>query len=48
MRAKAMPGEDPKTLPSPDEVAPRIVDLVSAAYDKTGMRVDILQGEEPL
>lgn len=48
MRAKAMPGEDPMTLPSPDEVAPRIVDLVSPAYDKTGMRVDILRGEEPL
>ena len=48
MRAKAMPGEDPKTLPSPDEVAPKIVDLVSANYTQTGMRVDILQGEEPL
>src|SRR5262252_8528516 len=29
MRAKAMPGEDPNTLPSPDEVAPLIVDLLS-------------------
>lgn len=48
MRAKAMPGEDPMTLPSPDEVAPKIVDLVSPAYDKTGMRVDVLRGEEPL
>lgn len=48
MRAKAMPGEDPMTLPSPDEVAPRIVDLVSPAYEKTGMRVDVLKGEEPL
>lgn len=48
MRAKAMPGEDPMTLPSPDEVAPKIVDLVSPGYDKTGMRVDVLRGEEPL
>ncbi|WP_127145812.1 SDR family NAD(P)-dependent oxidoreductase [Pelagibacterium montanilacus] len=48
MRARAMPGEDPATLPSPDEVAPRMVDLVSPNYDKSGMRVDILSGEEPL
>lgn len=48
MRAKAMPGEDPMTLPSPDDVAPKIVDLVSPGYEKTGMRVDVLRGEEPL
>lgn len=48
MRAKAMPGEDPMTLPSPDEVAPKIVDMISPAYEKTGMRVDVLRGEEPL
>lgn len=48
MRAKAMPGEDPATLPMPDEIAPRLVDLVSPSYDKTGMRVDVLKGEEPL
>lgn len=48
MRAKAMPGEDPATLPSPADIAPKIVDLVSPAYDKTGMRVDVLKGEEPL
>ncbi|WP_196258919.1 SDR family NAD(P)-dependent oxidoreductase [Pelagibacterium limicola] len=48
MRAKAMPGEDPATLPSPDEIAPKMVDLVSPAYTKTGMRVDVLKDEEPL
>lgn len=48
MRAKAMPGEDPMTLPSPDEVAPKIVDMISPTYAKTGMRVDVLRGEEPL
>ncbi|SDG63982.1 SDR family NAD(P)-dependent oxidoreductase [Pelagibacterium luteolum] len=48
MRAKAMPGEDPQSLPSPDDVAPKMVDLVSPAYEKTGMRVDVLKGEEPL
>jgi len=48
MRAKAMPGEDPATLPTPDGIAPKLVDLVSPSYDRTGMRVDILKGEEPL
>jgi NAD(P)-dependent dehydrogenase (short-subunit alcohol dehydrogenase family) len=48
MRAKAMPGEDPDTLPSPDEIAPKLVDLISPSYDQSGMRVDILKGEEPL
>lgn len=48
MRAKAMPGEDPLTLPAPDEIAPKLVDLISPAYDKSGMRVDVLKGEEPL
>lgn len=48
MRAKAMPGEDPSTIPTPDQVAPKMVDLVSPAYEKTGMRVDVLRGEEPL
>ena len=43
-----MPGEDPETLPAPDEIAPKMVDLISPAYNKTGMRVDVLTGEEPL
>ena len=29
MRAQAMPGEDPMTLPAPEELAPLIVDLLS-------------------
>jgi NAD(P)-dependent dehydrogenase (short-subunit alcohol dehydrogenase family) len=29
MRAKAFPGEDPKTLPTPDEVAPLFLELAS-------------------
>jgi NAD(P)-dependent dehydrogenase (short-subunit alcohol dehydrogenase family) len=36
MRAKAMPGEDPSTLPSPDEVAPMIVDLLSPSCKRNG------------
>ena len=36
MRAKAMPGEDPSTLPRPEEITPLIVELLSPANDKHG------------
>ena len=36
MRAKAKPGEDPKTLPSPDDMAPLIVDMLSPTYQNNG------------
>lgn len=36
MRAKAFPGEDPMTLPTPEEVAARIVDLVRPAEARNG------------
>ncbi len=36
MRAKAMPGEDPDTLPAPDAVAPLIVELLSPPNTKNG------------
>ncbi len=49
MRAQAMPGEDPQTLPAPEEIAPRLVDMVTPAYGETGMLVDIGMGStEPL
>ncbi|MEM9600627.1 MAG: SDR family NAD(P)-dependent oxidoreductase [Pseudomonadota bacterium] len=32
MRAKAMPGEDPETLPSPGDIAPLIVNMLSPDY----------------
>ena len=32
MRAKAMPGEDPTTLPTPTDIAPLIVDMLSPDY----------------
>jgi NAD(P)-dependent dehydrogenase (short-subunit alcohol dehydrogenase family) len=35
MRAKAMPGEDPKTLPKPSEIVPHLVELASPAFDRT-------------
>jgi NAD(P)-dependent dehydrogenase (short-subunit alcohol dehydrogenase family) len=39
MRAKAKPGEDPMTLPSPDEVAAELVKLVSADETRTGQLI---------
>ena len=38
MRAKAMPGEDPKTLPPPEALVPLIVDLLSPSCTKNGDR----------
>jgi NAD(P)-dependent dehydrogenase (short-subunit alcohol dehydrogenase family) len=40
MRAKAMPGEDPMTLRTPDEVAPKIVEICSPAWAETGKLYD--------
>jgi NAD(P)-dependent dehydrogenase (short-subunit alcohol dehydrogenase family) len=40
MRKKAMPGEDPNSLPAPDEMAPKIVEMLSAGYGGNGTVVD--------
>lgn len=40
MRAQAMPGEDPETLPHPSELAPKIAELVSPGTSQTGMLYD--------
>ena len=40
MRAKAYPGEDPATLPSPEEIAPLFVELALPSCDKTGAIVN--------
>ncbi|RTM09395.1 MAG: SDR family NAD(P)-dependent oxidoreductase [Hyphomicrobiales bacterium] len=37
MRAQAMPGEDPETLPHPSEIARRILPLTSPALKETGL-----------
>jgi NAD(P)-dependent dehydrogenase (short-subunit alcohol dehydrogenase family) len=37
MRAKAMPGEDPKTLPKPSEIVPNIVEMASPAFQRTNV-----------
>lgn len=34
MRKKAMPGEDPNTLPAPENLAPAIVEMLSPGYDR--------------
>lgn len=36
MRAKAFPGEDPMTLPTPEEVAPAIVAMLAPSYTQNG------------
>jgi len=36
MRAKAFPGEDPMTLPTPEQVAPTIVRMLQPAYAENG------------
>lgn len=44
MRAKAMPGEDPQTLPQPSDIAPKLVDLLSPAVTENGRLYDITKG----
>jgi NAD(P)-dependent dehydrogenase (short-subunit alcohol dehydrogenase family) len=36
MRAKAFPGEDPSTLPTPDDLVPLFLELVSPECDRNG------------
>ena len=40
MRATAMPGEDPMTLPTPEEVAETVVPLCLAEFTETGRLYD--------
>jgi NAD(P)-dependent dehydrogenase (short-subunit alcohol dehydrogenase family) len=44
MRAKAMPGEDPTTLRTPQEIAPKIVEICSADWTETGKLYDFPSG----
>lgn len=44
MRAKAMPGEDPNTLPTPRDIAPKLVDMISPALTETGRIYDMSTG----
>jgi NAD(P)-dependent dehydrogenase (short-subunit alcohol dehydrogenase family) len=40
MRASAMPGEDPMTLPAPEDIAPAFLELASPACTRHGEIVD--------
>jgi NAD(P)-dependent dehydrogenase (short-subunit alcohol dehydrogenase family) len=40
MRARAMPAEDPMTLRTPEEIAPKIVDICSPQWAETGKLYD--------
>ena len=40
MRAKAVPGEDPSTLPQPAELAPLVVEMLSPGYEENGTRIN--------
>ena len=43
MRRAAMPGEDPLTLKTPDDLAPHILKLALPAWDQTGKIYDFTQ-----
>jgi len=45
MRAKAMPGENPDTLPHPREVAGKLVDMVAPAWTDTRVVYDYEKAE---
>lgn len=40
MRAEAAPGEDPLTLPTPDEITPYLIEMASSAWQETGKMFD--------
>jgi hypothetical protein len=44
MRQKAMPGEDPLTLKTPEDLAPHIVTLASPSWTETGKVYDFRTG----
>jgi len=44
MRAKAMPGENPETLPAPSEIAPKLVDMISPSLKENGRLFDMRTG----
>jgi NAD(P)-dependent dehydrogenase (short-subunit alcohol dehydrogenase family) len=45
MRSMAMPGEDPATLPPPDEVAAKILELCLPSFHETGKLYDFRVGK---
>jgi len=45
MRALAMPGEDPMSLPTPEQVAGKILDLCQPGFSETGKLYDFRAGK---
>jgi len=45
MRAEAMPGEDPQTLKTPEDLAPHLVEIASPAWTESGKIFDFPQGK---
>jgi NAD(P)-dependent dehydrogenase (short-subunit alcohol dehydrogenase family) len=45
MRAQVMPGEDPMTLPTPEQVAEKIIDLCQPSFCETGKLYDYRAGK---
>lgn len=45
MRAEAMPGEDPMTLRTPEDLTPHLVELASPGWSETGKIFDFPQGK---
>ena len=45
MRASVMPGEDPTTLPTPEQVAEKILDLCLPSFSETGKLYDFRAGK---
>ena len=45
MRAKAVPGEDPQSIPHPRDIVPSLVDMVSPSNDKNGEIFDVRTGD---
>jgi NAD(P)-dependent dehydrogenase (short-subunit alcohol dehydrogenase family) len=45
MRAQVIPGEDPMTLPTPEQVAERILDLCLPSFSETGKLYDYPAGK---
>jgi NAD(P)-dependent dehydrogenase (short-subunit alcohol dehydrogenase family) len=44
MRAKAMPGENPDTLPKPSEIAPQLIDLIGPSVKESGRLFNVETG----
>jgi len=47
MRAKAFPGEDPKTLPTPETLVPLFLELAAPEYTSNGCVVSFSEWEKP-